>query len=152
MKKILNLFIVFSLIFVMTSCTAKTEVRKFEGNINNMKIENTFTAKDNKIIKQVGKNTLKFIDVNLKNKEDIETIKKEVEAKSKEINKLKGVKEEVKFTDEEMIETIEIDYTQADLKKLNELGFIQITDSNATYLAMDKTVQTQLDAGLKEVK
>lgn len=136
----------------LVACGSKEETKKFEGTVNGIKIENTYTAKDDKIIKQVSKNVIKYADLNITKKEDKEKINAMIKQKIDENNKLKGVKDELKISDTELVENIEIDYTKADLKELKEKKVIQADGDLSKGLSMSKTAEAQKNSGLKEVK
>lgn len=152
MKKIINLIMASTIAVVMVGCGSKEVTKKFEGNINGVKVENSFTAEGDKVVKQVSKSTIKYADLKITKKEDKEKFNSMIKQKIDENKNVKGVKNEIKTTDSEAVITTEVDYTKANAKELTEKKIIQAEGDVSKGLSLEQTTKVQEKLGLKEVK
>lgn len=152
MKKIINLIMASTIAVAMVGCGSKEVTKKFEGNINGVKVENSFTAEGDKVVKQVSKSTIKYADLKITKKEDKEKFNSMIKQKIDENKNVKGVKNEIKTTDSEAVITTEVDYTKANAKELTEKKIIQAEGDVSKGLSLEQTTKVQEKLGLKEVK
>lgn len=142
MKKIIVMVLI---AFVLMGCTgAKVETKEFEGKLNGVDIKVSIEHKDDKVLKQTSHSTMNFKELGLE-KENIETLVNTY----KNMYDIKGVNYEAEIKEESAIEKIEINYEEADLNKLIEVGLLMSKkDGTIKFVSYEETVKNLETSGV----
>lgn len=110
-----------SFIILLTGCTSKNEEKKFYLDGNGNEIEVTYLLKDDIVIEQKTISKLLYKHLNVKNAEEAEKLMKPF---YEPYNNISGLKHEVKYNDDDLIENSKIDFTKLDKHSLSEVGVL----------------------------
>lgn len=138
MKKIAVFALLGLLLVGCSSSKEKTTVCK--GDLSTgQSSEYTIESKGDKMTLLKSQNKMDTSDLGA-TEEQINAI---MEQASKMYDGVKGVKYESKLENSMLIETIEINYKEADLDELEDLGLLQFEDSGKIkYVSLDETVKS----------
>ncbi|UZW86854.1 DUF1307 domain-containing protein (plasmid) [Staphylococcus lugdunensis] len=149
MKKIIGLVVSIVVLITLSACGVE-KTKTFVGKKYNVKIEVTYTYKEDKVIKQKTVNTLKYSDFGINDDTTKKKVKEELERQSEKMKDIKGVKHSIKEKDEGFVETMTIDFKNADIATLKSKGIIDISGNTEKDLSMKKIEKKMKEIGLKE--
>ncbi|MBX7640268.1 DUF1307 domain-containing protein [Staphylococcus aureus] len=147
MKKLSSLIVVVLICIIALSACSKEQTKTYEGDVNGKHVLTSITYKDDKVLKQSTINTIKYDDLGISKDEA-----KKLFAKTEDIFKdLKGAKYKVDYKDKKVIEHLDINYKEVDMKELNKRFGVSSKDSKDNkYLSFEKVEKQLKHSGLKE--
>ena len=158
MKKLKKIGLSLAMLFVVvlaTACSSKeatTVTRTFVRETNGVKttVVYHYIEKEDKVVKQTSKTEGAFSAFK---GQDIEKLKQQLQAFSKQYQGIKGLKETLEITDEKFVEDVEVDYTDFDYEKAKTLPGMSFSgDPTKTKVSMEKSAQMVISQGFQEQK
>ena len=141
MKKIISIISAILLIFV-AGCSAKEQSSTYVLEKNGVKIELTYYHDGDKVLRQTANNTMNYKEMGATK----DQVKQALEPMAKQYQGVDGLEEKIDFQDDKAVETLTIDYTKVDLKKLKDLPGMDI-DTDVESVSLKDTEESLLSQG-----
>ncbi|MBP1046578.1 YehR family protein [Enterococcus sp. BWM-S5] len=124
----------------------------FEANVNGVETEMTYTHKGDKVVKQETHSVIQYESLGVSSKEEAEEMFSFV-AEEYDID---GVTYEVDYQEEEMTESVTVDYEKADIQEVMSLmGTLNDQEEEGQkvkYISMKQSKELLLEQGYTEKK
>lgn len=146
MKRILTILSAILLIFV-AGCSSKNGSKTFVSEKSGVKTEITVYYEGDKVTKQTTVDTMNYEQMAV-TKDDFKDMAMPISEKYQGID---GVEQKIVFDDDKAVETLTIDYTKVDLKKLKDLPGMDI-DTDVESVSLKNTEESLLSQGFKAKK
>lgn len=141
MKKILTFLSAVLLIF-LAGCSSKDGSKTYVLEKSGVKTEITVYYESDKVTKQTTVNTMDYEKMAV-TKDELKDVAMPVSEKYQGID---GVEQKIVFDDDKAVETLTIDYTKVDLKKLKDLPGMDI-DTDVESVSLKDTEESLLSQG-----
>ena len=146
MKRILTILSAILLIFV-AGCSSKNGSKTFVSEKSGVKTEITVYYEGDKVTKQTTIDTINYEQMSV-TKDEFKDMAMPISEKYQGID---GVEQKIVFDDDKAVETLTIDYTKVDLKKLKDLPGMDI-DTDVESVSLKNTEESLLSQGFKAKK
>lgn len=141
MKRILTISSAILLIF-LAGCSSKDGSKTYVLEKSGVKTEITVYYESDKVTKQTTVNTMNYEKMAV-TKDELKDVAMPVSEKYQGID---GVEQKIVFDDDKAVETLTIDYTKVDLKKLKDLPGMDI-DTDVESVSLKDTEESLLSQG-----
>ena len=141
MKRILTILSAI-LLFFLAGCSSKDGSKTYVLEKSGVKTEITVYYESNKVTKQTTVNTMDYEKMAV-TKDELKDVAMPVSEKYQGID---GVEQKIVFDDDKAVETLTIDYTKVDLKKLKDLPGMDI-DTDVESVSLKDTEESLLSQG-----
>lgn len=141
MKRILTILSAVLLIF-LAGCSSKDGSKTYVLEKSGVKTEITVYYESDKVTKQTTVNTMDYEKMAV-TKDELKDVAMPVSEKYQGID---GVEQKIVFDDDKAVETLTIDYTKVDLKKLKDLPGMDI-DTDVESVSLKDTEEFLLRQG-----
>ena len=141
MKRILTILSAVLLIF-LAGCSSKDGSKTYVLEKSGVKTEITVYYESDKVTKQTTVNTMDYEKMAV-TKDELKEVAMPVSEKYQGID---GVEQKIVFDDDKAVETLSIDYTKVDLKKLKDLPGMDI-DTDVESVSLKDTEESLLSQG-----
>lgn len=141
MKRILTILSAILLIF-LAGCSSKDGSKTYVLEKSGVKTEITVYYESDKVTKQTTVNTMDYEKMAV-TKDELKEVAMPVSEKYQGID---GVEQKIVFDDDKAVETLTIDYTKVDLKKLKDLPGMDI-DTDVESVSLKDTEESLLSQG-----
>ena len=141
MKRILTILSAILLIF-LAGCSSKDGSKTYVSEKSGVKTEITVYYESDKVTKQTTVNTMNYEKMAV-TKDELKDVAMPVSEKYQGID---GVEQKIVFDDDKAVETLTIDYTKVDLKKLKDLPGMDI-DTDVESVSLKNTEESLLSQG-----
>lgn len=141
MKRILTILSAVLLIF-LAGCSSKDGSKTYVLEKSGVKTEITVYYESDKVTKQTTVNTMDYEKMAV-SKDELKEVAMPVSEKYQGID---GVEQKIVFDDNKAVETLTIDYTKVDLKKLKDLPGMDI-DTDVESVSLKDTEESLLSQG-----
>ena len=141
MKRILTILSAVLLIF-LAGCSSKDGSKTYILEKSGVKTEITVYYESDKVTKQTTVNTMNYEKMAV-TKDELKDVAMPVSEKYQGID---GVEQKIVFDDDKAVETLTIDYTKVDLKKLKDLPGMDI-DTDVESVSLKDTEESLLSQG-----
>lgn len=141
MKRILTILSAILLIF-LAGCSSKDGSKTYVLEKSGVKTEITVYYESDKVTKQTTVNTMDYEKMAV-TKDELKDVAMPVSEKYQGID---GVEQKIVFDDDKAVETLTIDYTKVDLKKLKDLPGMDI-DTDVESVSLKNTEESLLSQG-----
>ena len=141
MKRILTILSAILLIF-LAGCSSKDGSKTYVLEKSGVKTEITVYYESDKVTKQTTVNTMNYEKMAV-TKDELKEVAMPVSEKYQGID---GVEQKIVFDDDKAVETLTIDYTKVDLKKLKDLPGMDI-DTDVESVSLKDTEESLLSQG-----
>lgn len=141
MKRILTILSAVLLIF-LAGCSSKDGSKTYVLEKSGVKTEITVYYESDKVTKQITVNTMDYEKMAV-TKDELKDVAMPVSEKYQGID---GVEQKIVFDDDKAVETLTIDYTKVDLKKLKDLPGMDI-DTDVESVSLKDTEESLLSQG-----
>jgi uncharacterized lipoprotein lmo0207 len=141
MKRILTILSAVLLIF-LAGCSSKDGSKTYVLEKSGVKTEITVYYESDKVTKQTTVNTMDYEKMAV-TKDELKDVAMPVSEKYQGID---GVEQKIVFDDDKAVETLTIDYTKVDLKKLKDLPGMDI-DTDVKSVSLKDTEESLLSQG-----
>ena len=141
MKRILTILSAILLIFV-AGCSSKNGSKTFVSEKSGVKTEITVYYEGDKVTKQTTIDTMNYEQMAV-TKDEFKDMAMQISEKYQGID---GVEQKIVFDDDKAVETLTIDYTKVDLKKLKDLPGMDI-DTDVESVSLKDTEESLLSQG-----
>lgn len=141
MKRILTILSAILLIF-LAGCSSKDGSKTYVLEKSGVKTEITVYYESDKVIKQTTVDTMDYEKMAV-TKDELKDVAMPVSEKYQGID---GVEQKIVFDDDKAVETLTIDYTKVDLKKLKDLPGMDI-DTDVESVSLKDTEESLLSQG-----
>ena len=141
MKRILTILSAILLIF-LAGCSSKDGSKTYVLEKSGVKTEITVYYESDKVTKQTTVNTMDYEKMAV-TKDELKDVAMPVSEKYQGID---GVEQKIDFDDDKAVETLTIDYTKVDLKKLKDLPGMDI-DTDVESVSLKNTEESLLSQG-----
>ena len=141
MKRILTILSAVLLIF-LAGCSSKDGSKTYVLEKSGVNTEITVYYESDKVTKQTTVNTMDYEKMAV-TKDELKDVAMPVSEKYQGID---GVEQKIVFDDDKAVETLTIDYTKVDLKKLKDLPGMDI-DTDVKSVSLKDTEESLLSQG-----
>ena len=141
MRRILTILSAILLIF-LAGCSSKDGSKTYVLEKSGVKTEITVYYESDKVTKQTTVNTMDYEKMAV-TKDELKDVAMPVSEKYQGID---GVEQKIVFDDDKAVETLTIDYTKVDLKKLKDLPGMDI-DTDVESVSLKNTEESLLSQG-----
>ena len=142
MKRILTILSAVLLIFLAGCSSSKDGNKTYVLEKSGVKTEITVYYESDKVTKQTTVNTMDYEKMAV-TKDELKDVAMPVSEKYQGID---GVEQKIVFDDDKAVETLTIDYTKVDLKKLKDLPGMDI-DTDVESVSLKDTEESLLSQG-----
>ena len=142
MKRILTILSAVLLIFLAGCSSSKDGSKTYVLEKSGVKTEITVYYESDKVTKQTTVNTMDYEKMAV-TKDELKDVAMPVSEKYQGID---GVEQKIVFDDNKAVETLTIDYTKVDLKKLKDLPGMDI-DTDVESVSLKDTEESLLSQG-----
>ena len=142
MKRILTILSAILLIFLAGCSSSKDGSKTYVLEKSGVKTEITVYYESDKVTKQTTVNTMDYEKMAV-TKDELKDVAMPVSEKYQGID---GVEQKIVFDDDKAVETLTIDYTKVDLKKLKDLPGMDI-DTDVESVSLKDTEESLLSQG-----
>ncbi|WP_152655759.1 DUF1307 domain-containing protein [Oceanobacillus sp. CFH 90083] len=130
-----------------------SETVTLEGEQMGMNTKITFEAKDDQVEQMSAELAGSYSAIGLESKEEAELMDDMLQAQFEDVNASEGAEVEISYEEEEIIISINIDFTVASPEELSSLGFNFSEDTfEDEDLSLEDAVSDLEEAGLKVVE
>lgn len=145
-KKIAALIAVLAALVGLAACGSETETSSFQlFDTQGIDQRETYSYQGDRVIKVQTKNTILYSVYHLNDKAEAE---EKLKDGFDEFKNIKGIKHQVTYQEDRLIEILEIDYTKVDLKKHAKLLNIHAADTDKVkYISFEKTKENLVKRG-----
>ena len=153
MKKLSNILLAFTMLFVViltTACSNGTKKRVFVKDADGQKstITYVYSEKEDRVLKQLTTNEGIYDKLNpAMTKEEV---KKIIDKEIEETKGIKGLNVTVEYKEDRFIENIEIDFENLDYEKAK--NYLSIQDPKKVRVSMKVSAEIMYNQGYKEQK
>lgn len=153
MKKLGNILLAFTMLFVVvltTACSNGTKKRVFVKDADGQKstITYVYSEKEDKVLKQLTINEGIYDKLNpAMTKEEV---KKIIDKEIEETKGIKGIKHTVEYKEDRFIESLEVDLENLDYEKAK--NYLSIKDPKKVRVSMKVSAEIMYNQGYKEQK
>jgi uncharacterized lipoprotein YehR (DUF1307 family) len=149
-KKIFTVFLMLTVIAVLAACGKGEALSKtFEREVNGTTSSLTYKYQNDIVIEQTSRSVTKFGDLGL-TKEEVE---KQVKPLVEKFKNIKGITYDLDIKDTEMIESIKLDYSKADISELRGLpGMSFDSNEDVKKISMKRSEELLKSQGYTEKK
>ncbi|MFP5453055.1 DUF1307 domain-containing protein [uncultured Parvimonas sp.] len=153
MKKLKNILLAFTMLFVVvltTACSDGTKKRVFVKDADGQKstITYVYSEKEDKVLKQLTINEGIYDKLNpAMTKEEV---KKIIDKEIEETKGIKGIKHTVEYKEDRFIESLEVDLENLDYEKAK--NYLSIKDPKKVRVSMKVSAEIMYNQGYKEQK
>ena len=141
MKRILTILSAI-LLFFLAGCSSKDGSKTYVLEKSGVKTEITVYYESDKVTKQTTVNTMDYEKMAV-TKDELKDVAMPVSEKYQGID---GVEQKIVFDDDKAVESLTIDYTKVDLKKLKDLPGMDI-DTDVESVSLKDTEESLLSQG-----
>ncbi len=145
MKRILTILSAILLIFLAGCSSSKDGSKTYILEKSGVKTEITVYYDGDKVTKQTTVNTMDYEKMGV-TKDELKEVAMPVSEKYQGID---GVEQKIVFNDDKAVETLTIDYTKVDLKKLKDLPGMEI-DTDVESVSLKDTEESLLNQEFKK--
>ena len=145
MKRILTILSAILLIFLAGCSSPKDGSKTYILEKSGVKTEITVYYDGDKVTKQTTVNTMDYEKMGV-TKDELKEVAMPVSEKYQGID---GVEQKIVFNDDKAVETLTIDYTKVDLKKLKDLPGMEI-DTDVESVSLKDTEESLLNQEFKK--
>ena len=145
MKKFLTLMTILVLSIGLLGACSKERSKTYEGDMDGKHVLTTLTYKKDRVLKQSTVATLKYNDLGMSKKEAKASFKDD-----RGMKHLKGVSYDLDSKHGKIVETIDINYKKADIKKVEKYFSSISTSDDDKKVNMDGTVNELKKLGFKQ--
>lgn len=149
LKKLTSMVSVLILALLLTACGGSEETKSFELNNGAVIVKITYTYKGDKVTKQSTMNTIPYADVGLTSKEEAQELFDPLIEPFQGIN---GLTHKMEYKDSEAIETLSVEYKEADIDEIKKLPGMMIDGDTSKGISMKESATLLESQGFKEVK
>lgn len=142
MKRILTILSAILLVFLAGCSSSKNGSKTYVLEKSGVKTEITVYYESDKVTKQTTVNTMDYEKMAV-TKDELKDVAMPVSEKYQGID---GVEQKIVFDDDKAVETLTIDYTKVDLKKLKDLPGMDI-DTDVESVSLKDTEESLLSQG-----
>ena len=151
-KKLLSLCMVMILAFAVVACGGgeKKKTVTLTMEQNGVSLDYVMEAKGDKVtsIKQIS-----YIDCSVYSDEEVESLMEMLDEYSATYAAYDCVDYSTKIQGDDLVETISIDTTDIDeVKALSAAGLVPIDTTNASFISLEKTIESLKSIGMTEKK
>lgn len=143
------LFVAVLVMFTLTACGEKEQTKTFGKTQNGIEMSFTYHYKDDTVLRQTAINKIPYSAINAPNKEAAQQI---LGPLSKQYQNIDGLKEQVDFKDDHAIETLEVDYSKADIKQLSKMPGSTFNQNDGNWVSMKNSEAVLFAQGFTETK
>lgn len=143
MKKKYLLFLVMSLMLVLTACR-DSDSKTFFYEEDGVASEMTFTHNGDTVEREVSTTTLEYEALGLRSEEDAEEVLSDFALDFEDVD---GVTYSFEYEETEAVETLEINYEEVELSELREAGIEIEGEEGADEISMEQTEENLIDEG-----
>ena len=153
MKKLKNILLAFTMLFVVvltTACSDGTKKRVFVKDADGQKstITYVYSEKEDRVLKQLTTNEGIYDKLNpAMTKEEV---KKIIDKEIEETKGIKGIKHTVEYKEDRFIESLEVDLENLDYEKAK--NYLSIQDPKKVRVSMKVSAEIMYNQGYKEQK
>lgn len=144
MKKIIKLLSIFLISFIVVACSS-AKSKTFVNESTGIKMEYTYTYKDDKVLSQSALNTITYSEIGI-TKDQFQLA---ISSAANAYKGIDGIEHAIELKDDVAIEKLNIDYTKVDFAKIKDLPGIMLS-GDAKSISMVKSEEMLKEAGFNE--
>ncbi len=134
------------LIILLASC-AKEQTQSYSMTSNGVEMKLTYTYTGDKVSKQTTKSVIPYSALGVTNKEDAKSYLGPI---AEAYQGVKGLKESIKYEENQAVESVEINYETVDFDELKGIPGITTSGNTDKGISMKKTEKLLKDSGFKK--
>ncbi len=147
-KKIIGIALAVSLAVLLAACGDNLEERVFEAEEMGIKSTLTYYHDDDRVVKQTAENVIEYDLLGLTSKEEAEEI---FGPDAEQYEGIDGIKHEMKYSDDEATEILEINYDEVDYDAAKDLpGIMFEGDPEEHDIGMEQSAEMLSKQGFTE--
>lgn len=148
-SKLTSIMVTLVLAVTLAGCGDKEQTKTFGKTQNGIEMSFTYHYKDDTVLRQTAVNKLPYSAIGAPNKE---AARQMLEPMSKQYQNIEGLKEQVEYKDDHAIETLEVDYAKADIKKLSQMPGSTFNMNDSNWVSMKNSEAVLFAQGFTETK
>src|SRR5690625_4659149 len=149
MKNVIRVLVVFALMVFMTACGAEEGERAFFYEEDGITSTFTYEHKGDEVTKYTSEVELEYALLGLDSKEEAEEFFEMMV--DEDVLDVDGVSQQIDYKDESLVETIVIDYTEADMKEIKEIPDLEFRSEIENGISMEGTAELLEEQGFEEI-
>ncbi|MHA6253117.1 YehR family lipoprotein [Oceanobacillus sp. CAU 1775] len=140
MKRLMVLCVTLFFSFILVACGSGGEetTTVMRAEQNGVIIEITLEAEGDEVVKQTADNIITYEALGVSNAEEAEAQLGEIVAG---FNEVEGVTHSIDYQEGQAIETLAVNYEEADLEEVAQLEGSTFEDTDADYISLEKTIE-----------
>ena len=153
MKKLFAILTILLIAFTVSSCGSNSQyadnqsvMLKNTEDHKNITIE--FKHKGDDITKLSQKEIISFKSLGVDNANDAQAL---LDSKVDKIPSIEGYENKIKVTENNVVETIKIDFDKIDADKINEISGLNFIGDPSKNISLEKSIKELKKSGFKEV-
>lgn len=153
MKKLFAILTILLMAFTISSCGSNSQ----HGDNHSVTLKNTedhknitikFEHKGDDITKLSQKEIIPFESLGVDNANDAQAL---LDSKVDQIPSIEGYENKIKVTENNVVETIKIDFDKIDSDKINEIPGLNFIGDPSKNISLEKSIKELKKSGFKEV-
>jgi len=146
MKKFLRVFMMLLVLLPFTACgnNAEEMATTYVATQNNMEMELTYYHIGDLVTKQTANNLIPYASINVTNEEEAKEI---IEPIAEQYKNVVGIIHAIEYTDTEIIETLEVDYTILDFDAAKNIQGIMLDGEVGKGVSLRQSETLLFEAG-----
>lgn len=153
MKKLFAILTILLMAFTISSCGSNSQY----GDNHSVTLKNTedhknitikFEHKGDDITKLSQKEIIPFKSLGVDNANDAQAL---LDSKVDKIPSIEGYENKIKVTENNVVETIKIDFDKIDADKINEISGLNFIGDPSKNISLEKSIKELKKSGFKEV-
>ncbi|MFS0750008.1 YehR family lipoprotein [Oceanobacillus sp. 1P07AA] len=141
------LFIVVTM-FTLVACNSEETVT-YQTEEQGISITLTYTAEDDKVVKQVSESEIEYRALGVTTKEEAEEL---LAPLVEDYQNIDGLTHEIEYQDDKVIEKVTVDYNEADAQEIAELEGSMFEGDPSEGISLEKSIELIESQGFEEVE
>lgn len=149
MKKWMVICLTLLVALTLAACGGEESTTVMQIEENGVLSKITLEAEGDEVVKQTADNIITYAALGLNSKEEAEAAFGEVASSFQGID---GVTHSMDYQDDQVTETLIVDYGVADFEEVAQLEGSTFDDTDADYISLEKTIELLEDQGFEQVE
>ncbi|WP_419893102.1 YehR family lipoprotein [Oceanobacillus kimchii] len=134
--------------FALVACNSEETV-KYQAEEDGILITLTYTAEDDKVVKQVSESEIEYRALGVTTKEEAEEL---LAPLAEDYQNVDGLTHEIDYQDDKVVEKVTVDYNEADASEIAELEGSMFEGDPSEGISLEKSIELIESQGFKKVE
>jgi uncharacterized lipoprotein YehR (DUF1307 family) len=144
MRKKIAIIGVVLISLLLTACGGEEQTVKATQTINGIELELEYIAEGDRVKRQTAYNIMPYDAMGVTNAEEAEALLGETAAEFEGVN---GLTHEIDYQDDQVVETLEVDFDEADIEELSTIPGMTFTEDAGNGISLEESIKLLEEQG-----